>query len=288
MSLRLSVVDVHHGTQHRVSSRSILTSLEAEIVARRSGTGPSIRRRSGASAARARSGCCCARRARLRSSRRGRAARAAARRNGSSGRQIGHDGSEPIQYSFLIKSMRLPISEPISSVTAGGRNRAGALVPAVSCTEAALVRIVIDRRPGIGDGCIEPVSAIADQELGLVGQGRPADPDEHPVRALEVGDDPAVQAADHLVSDLDVPGRDPAVERNAQVPLGAADDEPMIANADDLAVGLAVVEDRQNRHRRPHRRPITGLRPALPAAEVAAGSGRGVDLRSAGPGWRPF
>ena len=60
--------------------------------------------------------------------------------------------------------------------------------------------------------------------------------------------------ADNLVRDVDMPGRDPAVERDAEVPLGAADDEPMVADADGLAIGLAVVEDRQHGDRRPHRR----------------------------------
>ncbi len=60
--------------------------------------------------------------------------------------------------------------------------------------------------------------------------------------ALKVGDDPAVMdSADRLQGDLDVTGRDPAVDGDAEVALGAADHEPMAANADDLAVRLAVV-----------------------------------------------
>ena len=131
-----------------------------------------------------------------------------------------------------------------------GAERAGLTIPALRCAgDRGVGKPGGYRRIGECLRRIEAVSAVADQELGLVGQDRPADPDEHPVRALEVGDDPAVQAADELVRDLDMPRRDPAVERDAQVALGAADDEPMIADADDLAVGLAVVEDGQQRER---------------------------------------
>src|SRR5271157_5765046 len=51
--------------------------------------------------------------------------------NGSSERQIEQVGSEPIQYSGLTRSIRLPISLPISSVTAGGRNGLG--LPSQPC-----------------------------------------------------------------------------------------------------------------------------------------------------------
>ena len=78
---------------------------------------------------------------------------------------------------------------------------------------------MVDRRPGVDLGSVEPISAVADQKLGLVGQNRPAHADEHPMRALEVGDNPAMQPADDLMRDLDMPGRDPAIERNAKVAL---------------------------------------------------------------------
>ena len=83
------------------------------------------------------------------------------------------------------------------------------------------------------------------------------------MRALEVGDDPAVQAADELERDLDVPRRDPAVDRDLEVALGAADDEPMIADADDLAVRLAVVKHGQHGDRRADRRAKKGRRGPL-------------------------
>ena len=63
------------------------------------------------------------------------------------------------------------------------------------------------------------------------------------MRALKIGTYPAVQTADKLVRDLDMLARDPAVERNAKVSLGAADREPLVADAGHLAIGLAVIED---------------------------------------------
>ena len=107
------------------------------------------------------------------------------------------------------------------------------------------------------------------------------------MRALEVGDHPAVQSADNLVRDLDMPGRDPAVERDAEVSLGAADDEPMIANADGLAVGLAVVKDRQHSDRRPHRRAERDCGRAA-AGGGGAGIGAGGSTATGGPGCRPL
>ena len=74
-----------------------------------------------------------------------------------------------------------------------------------------------------------------------------------------------------------------------KVPLGAADDEPMIANADDLAVGLAVVEHRQAR--RPAAAPSggTGLADARGAGRgAAAGAGAGGSTATGGPGGRPL
>ena len=108
------------------------------------------------------------------------------------------------------------------------------------------------------------------------------------MRALEVGDDPAMQPADDLVSDLNMPGRDPAIERNTKIPLGAADDEPMIANADDLAVGLAVIKHRQHSNRRPRRRAERDGGRAAPVAAAPAGIGAGGSTATGGPGRRPL
>ena len=101
--------------------------------------------------------------------------------------------------------------------------------------------------------------------------------------ALEVGDDPAVQTADDLMSDLDVPRRDPPVDRDLEVPLGPADDEPVVADADGLAFELAVVEDRQDRDRRPDRGPeragrVARGRPLRPAGAGAVRRGLGARL----------
>ena len=102
----------------------------AEIAARRSGTARRIPPRSGTFAARGHSGSGCARRTRSHWES-GTGGRAAVRRTGSSGRQIEQVGSVPIQYSGLTRSIRLPISLPISSVTAGGRNGLG--LPSQPC-----------------------------------------------------------------------------------------------------------------------------------------------------------
>ncbi|MGD0042790.1 MAG: hypothetical protein ABSE84_20690 [Isosphaeraceae bacterium] len=99
----------------------------------------------------------------------------------------------------------MPISLPISSVTAGGRNGLG--LPSQPCVapETAGFGDLGDRCVGECLRRIEAVSTVADQELGACGQDRAADPDEHAVRALEVGHDPPVQSADGLERDLDVP-----------------------------------------------------------------------------------
>ena len=81
------------------------------------------------------------------------------------------------------------------------------------------------------------------------------------MRALQVRDDPAVEPADDLMRDLDMPRRHPSVHRKPQGPLGPTDQEPRLANPDDLAVDPAVVEHRQDRRRRPRRRPIRHCRP---------------------------
>ena len=94
---------------------------------------------------------------------------------------------------------------------------------------------------------VKPVAPVSDQEFRPVGQRGASDADEQPMGALEVGDDPAVQTADMLVGDLDVSGRDPAVERDAKVALGPAEDEAGLAEADDLPGGAAVIEDGQQR-----------------------------------------
>ncbi len=99
----------------------------------------------------------------------------------------------------------MPISLPISSVTAGGRNGLG--LPSQPCVapETAGGGNLGDRRVGQCLRRIEAVSPVADQELGAFGQDRPADPDEHAVCALEVGDNPPVQSAHRLERDLDMP-----------------------------------------------------------------------------------
>src|SRR6516162_662404 len=64
------------------------------------------------------------------------------------------------------------------------------------------------------------------------------------------------------MGDLDVPCRHSAVQREPQVSLGSTDDELRLAEPDDLAVELAVVEDGQDWHRRPRSRTIRASRPS--------------------------
>ena len=136
----------------------------------------------------------------------------------------------------------------------GWPERAGAVVPAAGRARRRPWRSVIGGGGGIGLEGLEAIPPVPDQELGPVGQSRPADPDERPVGALEVREHPAVQSTDDLVRDLDVAGRDPVVEREAEVALGAADDKPAVADPDDLAVPLAVVIDGQEWNGRADRR----------------------------------
>ena len=121
----------------------------------------------------------------------------------------------PIQYSFLTKSRRLPISRPSSSVRRRGAERPGSVGPGLGLIRVGPVGKIRGRRAPFGVARIEPVSPVADQELGLVRQRRAADPDEHPVRALQVRNDPTVQPPDDLVRDLDMPRGHPAVERES-------------------------------------------------------------------------
>src|SRR5262249_44427145 len=130
-------------------------------------------------------------------------------------------------------------------------------VEGTGLAEIRLASVLVDRRAVVGVRCLEPVAAVADQELGLVGENRPAHADEHSMRTLEIGHHPARPPANCLMGNLDVPRRDAAIERNAKVPLGASDNESMIADADDLAVGSAVVKKKGS------------IRSANPTAELS-------------------
>ena len=79
--------------------------------------------------------------------------------------------------------------------------------------------------------------------------------------ALKIRDDPSVDATNVLIRDLDVPGRHAAVERDAEVALGPADDEAGLAEPDDLAVDPPVVVDGQVGDRWTCRRPERAGRP---------------------------
>ena len=78
---------------------------------------------------------------------RGTAARAAARRTGHPAGRSGTIGSEPIQYSFLTRRIRLPISDADQLGDSRRPERAGALIQALSFAEARLVPGMVDRRP---------------------------------------------------------------------------------------------------------------------------------------------
>ena len=158
--------------------------------------------------------------------------------NGSSGRQIGQVGSEPIQYSGLTRSIRLPISLPISSVTAGGRNGLGPSAQPRRLAEACRVGLGRQgsRRPGLGDSNrYRPLptrnSARSLSTVRLTRTNMPC------VLCRSVTTQRCIPPTDWQ-RDLDVPRGDPAVDRDPEVPLGAADDEPGLADPDRLAVVL--------------------------------------------------
>ena len=109
----------------------------------------------------------------------------------------------------------MPISLPTSSVTAGGRNGlAPSAQPWVSPESLGSASYEMVASVSAWDlRRVEPVSAVADQELGAIGQHGAADAHEHPVRALKIGDHPPVHSAGRLQRDLDVARRHPAVDR---------------------------------------------------------------------------
>ena len=72
-----------------------------------------------------------------------------------------------------------------------------------------------------------------------------------PVATLEIGDNPSESAANLLASDFRVPSRHQFVSPEKQVALGAANDKPHAANANNLARRLAVVADDQKWYGRP-------------------------------------
>jgi hypothetical protein len=61
--------------------------------------------------------------------------------------------------------------------------------------------------------------------------------------------------------DLDMPGGHPLVKRDPEITVRAADDETRTADADDLAVGCAVIADREQDQRGPSGGPIRDSRP---------------------------
>ena len=172
--------------------------------------------------------------------------------NGSSAGTIAQAArSVPIQYFVRRSGTRAP--GPVGVDLDDRRHRqAGRQHSRRAWSFASRHSPAGDRFTGdVGRG-FEPIPRPADEELLAVLEHRRPGPDERAVGAAEVGEHPDPAAVLLLLADqLGVAAGDLGVVRQTQVALGPADDEPLAAEADDFAVVGPVVEDVQQRRRRP-------------------------------------
>src|SRR5437660_9358476 len=94
----------------------------------------------------------------------------------------------------------------------------------------------------------------ADQQFLVVLQNALADTDIGAVGALQVNQEPPVRSAFHFTDQLRVPAGNETVVRNLDIPLVTADRKAVCANAEPLAVVVAVIDNAEESHRRPAKR----------------------------------